>query len=68
VARNQQRSGKTQSIRGLDVMVLGPAMMLGATQIENPLLKIIVGVGGATTVLYNLANYQSVRRRKARGY
>lgn len=51
-------------------MVLGPAMMLGATQIENPLLKIIVGVGGATTVLYNLANYQSVKRRKklARGY
>jgi len=60
--------GKTQAVRGLDVMVLGPAMILGATQIENPALKIIVGVGGVATILYNLGNYQAVRRRKSRGY
>jgi hypothetical protein len=45
-------------------------MVLGATQIENPTLKVIVGVSGVTTILYNLANYQAVRRRKklARGH
>lgn len=57
-------AGKTQKVRGLDVVVLGPAMILGATQIENPVLKIIVGVGGVTTILYNLANYQAVKRKR----
>ena len=50
------------------MVILGPAMILGATQIENPTLRLIVGVSGVTTILYNLANYASVRRRKQRGY
>lgn len=49
-----------------DVVVLGPAMMLGATQIENPTLKVIVGVGGLTTFFYNLGNYQAVKRKRRR--
>jgi hypothetical protein len=61
-------AAKTQTVRGFDVVILGPAMILGATQIENPALKLIVGVSGVTTILYNLANYASVRRRKQRGY
>jgi hypothetical protein len=60
------RNRTTQQIRALDVVVLGPAMMLGATQIENPTLRVIVGVGGITTFLYNLGNYQAVQRRRRR--
>ena len=64
MADDHHSAGKTQKVRGLDVVVLGPAMILGATQIENPVLKIIVGVGGVTTILYNLANYQAVKRKR----
>lgn len=64
VARNRNRT--TQEVRILDVVVLGPAMILGATQIENPTLRAIVGVGGITTLFYNLGNYQAVQRRRKR--
>lgn len=57
---------KTQDVRLVDVWVLGPAMILGARQIENPTLKVIVGAGGAATILYNLANYQAQERRRRR--
>ena len=59
-------AAKTQDVRLLDVWVLGPAMILGARQIESPTLRVIVGAGGAATILYNLANYQAQRRRKRR--
>ena len=57
---------KTQDVRLLDVWVLGPAMILGATQIENRTLKALVGVGGGVTILYNLANYEAKKRQQRR--
>jgi len=57
---------KTQDVRLVDVWVLGPAMILGARQIENPTLRVIVGGGGVATILYNLANYQAQQRRRKR--
>ena len=64
VARNQRQIAKTQMVRRLDMLILGPAMILGATQIENPVLRVIVAAGGAGTILYNAANYQAQKRAR----
>jgi hypothetical protein len=66
VARNHHRSRATQAIRAFDVIILGPAMILAGRQIENPTLRAIVTVSGATTILYNAGNYASVERERRR--
>lgn len=64
VGQSYHQSEAIQKVRAFDVVILGPAMILGARQIENPTLRTIVGVGGWTTIAFNLANYLSARRQK----
>jgi len=45
---------KTQLIRKVDVGLIGPAMMIAAANKHlHPVLRIILGVSGFATVLYN---------------
>lgn len=58
---------KTQNVRLIDVFLLGPAMILAASQkgvISEP-VRLIVFVGGVATILYNWKNYQDAKRLEA---
>lgn len=50
---------KSQEVRLLDVFVLGP-FMIGVALVSRPapLLRVLLGVVGVGTILYNLRNYQ----------
>ena len=58
---------KTQGIRLVDVIVIGPAMMAAAWQLRgsSPALAMLLGVSGLGTVLYNWANLLEQERRDA---
>ena len=59
--------GKTQLIRVLDVLLIGPVMMRAAYELRasSPLLASVLGASGAATVVYNWANYVRQERRTA---
>lgn len=55
---------KSQEVRLFDVLVLGPFMIaMALTSRPPPLLRVLMGVAGAGTILYNLRNYQLTRQQ-----
>lgn len=55
---------KSQETRLFDVLVLGP-FMIGVALMSRPpvLVRVLLGVAGAGTILYNLRNYQLTKER-----
>lgn len=53
---------KSQKMRLVDVLVLGP-FMIGMAMISRPapVLRVLLGAAGVATILYNLRNYQLTR-------
>jgi len=50
---------KSQAIRAVDVWLLGPLMILVASQRNVPgWMKLALGVGGFLTMAYNAENYR----------
>jgi hypothetical protein len=62
VAQSNGQVAKTQMVRRFDVVILGPAMIVAATRLRNPTLKLLIGGSGVGTILYNLANYRAQQR------
>jgi len=56
---------KAQPVRVLDVVVIGPAMILGGAKVGGPLgaVLLLTGVG---TIAHNARNFQTVARRRSR--
>lgn len=59
--------GKTQFIRALDVIIIGPVMMRAAYELResSPLLALVLGSSGVATIIYNWANAAEQSRRSA---
>ena len=57
---------KTQAIRILDVVAIGPAMVWGGSLLlrSRPRLGWFLIASGAATVIYNLANYSRARSER----
>jgi hypothetical protein len=55
---------KSQEVRLLDVLVLGP-LMIGVALMSRPapVLRVLLGAVGVGTILYNLHNYQLTREQ-----
>ena len=53
---------KAQTVRVLDVVLIGPAMMVGGAKVGGPLGAFLV-LTGVTTVVYNARNYRRIARR-----
>jgi hypothetical protein len=56
---------KSQPIRLLDILVIGPLMMVGGVLLaknKNKLVGVPLVFFGMTTVWYNLSNYVKVRK------
>jgi len=53
---------KTQTVRLIDVFVLGPFMMWAGTQLENDTAKAAMVFAGIATMSYNWANYLEARK------
>lgn len=53
---------KSQETRLFDVLVLGP-FMIGVALMSrpSPILRVLLGVAGVGTIIYNLRNYQLTR-------
>lgn len=48
----------TQAIRAVDVLVLTPAMLIAAANKNlHPALRIVLGIGGVSTGIYNTYNF-----------
>lgn len=62
-------TGKTQTVRLLDVFFVGPVMMYAAWKLprEHSTLRRTLGVLGAATVLYNGNNFLALRDPRAIG-
>lgn len=59
---------KSQSVRLLDVLVLGPAMVYTAMDVKPPkLLRAFMMAVGIGTVLYNLGNYLEQEKHAKQG-
>lgn len=57
---------KSQEVRLFDVLVLGPFMIAMALTSRPPMvLRVLLGVTGAGTILYNLRNYKLTREQAA---
>jgi hypothetical protein len=56
---------KPQSVRLLDVAVIGPVMILAALALpkERRALALTLAVFGVGTVAYNASNYLAIRKR-----
>lgn len=57
---------KTQAIRLVDVLVLGPAMLWAGRELarcDREKLGAFIGIAGAATILYNWRNYERQRER-----
>ena len=54
-----QEYQKSQNIRLLDVLFIGPLMIYGAYKAKemHPALRIILAIFGICTIYYNLKNY-----------
>ena len=59
--------GKTQAIRMVDVLLIGPVMMRAAWELRasSPTIAVLLGVSGAATVIYNWRNYLAQEQRIA---
>jgi len=59
---------KTQTVRLLDVGLVGPLMVWGGAKAieEKPLAGILLTLLGLATVSYNAVNYGKVARRRGR--
>lgn len=55
---------KSQEMRLVDVLLLGP-FMIGMAMVSrpSPLLRVLLGAAGAGTILYNLYHYQKTREQ-----
>lgn len=55
---------KSQEMRLVDVLVLGP-FMIGMALISrpSPILRVLMGAAGVGTILYNLHHYQLTREQ-----
>ena len=49
---------KTQTIRLIDVFLLGPFMIWAGTQLKGDITKTAMIGAGVATILYNARNYQ----------
>lgn len=58
---------KSQLVRLLDVFVIGPLMVYGATRMPRGVPGAALGFFGATTVLYNARNYARIRKWETEG-
>lgn len=58
--------GKSQVVRAVDVLVLGPWLLWLALRERplDPLEKGLLGGVGAATILYNACNYLRIRRER----
>lgn len=55
---------KSQEVRLLDILVLGPFMIaMALTSRPPPILRVLLGAVGVGTILYNLRNYQLTREQ-----
>lgn len=53
---------KSQEVRLLDVLVLGPFMIgMALASRPSPLFRVLLGAVGVGTIIYNLQNYQLTR-------
>ncbi len=61
-------TSKTQTIRLLDVFVIGPVMVWGGMKLQrrHPLGGGALALFGVSTVLYNWANYATVESERKR--
>ncbi len=55
---------KSQTIRVLDVLLIGPLMVMGGNALrkQHPELGTLLAVFGITTVAYNAANFHATRQ------
>lgn len=67
-----RKSAKSQSVRILDVVLIGPLMIWGGTAAANgsddPLAKkagSALAIFGLTTIMYNGVNYARIKRGEA---
>jgi hypothetical protein len=55
---------KSQEVRLFDVLVLGPFMIgIALASRPSPLMRVLLGVAGVGTILYNLKNYQLTKEQ-----
>ena len=55
---------KTQTIRLIDVFLLGPFMIWAGFQLRNDAAKAVMIASGAATIVYNYRNYKAVEAQK----
>ena len=53
---------KSQLVRVIDVLFIGPVIIYAATQIKNNWLKIILLIIGIGTIIYNAKNYIETKK------
>jgi hypothetical protein len=49
---------KGQTVRLIDVFVLGPFMLWAATQMRSDVARLTMATAGAATIVYNWRNYE----------
>lgn len=62
------RVAKAQRVRLFDVFIIGPLMTVGGFSLArsgHPLLGLVLGVLGFSTVVYNAGNYGRIEERRA---
>ena len=57
---------KAQDVRVMDVIFLGPMMIIASTMVKDPYMKVTLAVGGLGTVVYNAVNHARIEARKRR--
>ncbi len=60
---------KTQRIRVLDVVLIGPLMYWGGAKLQrrHPVAGSLLALFGVSTVIYNARNWQRVQASRRRG-
>jgi hypothetical protein len=60
------RNGKTQRIRILDVILIGPVMIYGGLELQksHPILGPVLSLFGIATIVYNGRNYLRIREER----
>ncbi len=57
---------KAQIVRVMDVLFLGPIMIIASAVVKDPYMRATLAIGGVGTMAYNAANYAKVERRRTR--
>lgn len=58
------QGSKTQSIRLLDIFIIGPLLIYtGMKEATSPLIQILLVVFGSTTITYNTHNYFAEKKK-----